>query len=87
MRGLAAAAILLLVSSTMGCKITGPETGDSELDTIEKQIADLIGAAAGTLVTSVVLIPFLGIIWAAIALMGLKMISLVLIGTAKVDNL
>lgn len=38
--------------------------------------ADLIGAACGTLVTSVVLIPYFGIIWAAAGLMGLKMLSL-----------
>jgi hypothetical protein len=45
MRVLAFAVILLLVAGTVGCRITGPEPGDAELDTIEKQIADLIGAA------------------------------------------
>jgi spermidine synthase len=44
--------------------------------------ADLIGAACGTLVTSVVLIPYVGILWAAAALIGLKVISLMLIGTS-----
>jgi spermidine synthase len=43
--------------------------------------ADLIGAACGTLLTSVVLIPYAGIMWAAAGLIGLKLISLVLIGT------
>ena len=41
--------------------------------------ADLIGAAFGTLITSVVLIPYFGIIWAAAGLIGLKMLSLVII--------
>jgi spermidine synthase len=45
--------------------------------------ADLIGAACGTLFTSVVLIPYFGIIWAAIGLIALKLISLTLIGTHK----
>lgn len=45
MRALASAVILLLIAVAAGCRLTGPERGDSELDTIEKQIADLIGAA------------------------------------------
>jgi spermidine synthase len=42
--------------------------------------ADLIGAACGTLITSMVLIPNLGIIWATVGLLSLKLISLILIG-------
>jgi len=42
--------------------------------------ADLIGAASGTLFTSVVLIPYFGILWAAAALIGLKIISIAVIG-------
>ncbi|MGW8324426.1 MAG: spermine/spermidine synthase domain-containing protein, partial [Desulfobacterales bacterium] len=38
--------------------------------------ADLIGAAFGTLMTNVVLIPYFGIIWAAAGLIGLKLLSL-----------
>ncbi len=38
--------------------------------------ADLIGAAFGTLITNVVLIPYLGIIWTAAGLIGLKILSL-----------
>jgi len=38
--------------------------------------ADLIGAACGTLVTNVVLIPYCGIIWAGAGLIGLKLCSL-----------
>jgi len=41
--------------------------------------ADLIGAACGTLFTSVVLIPYLGIVWATVGLIGLKLTSLLLI--------
>jgi spermidine synthase len=43
--------------------------------------ADLIGAACGTLLTSVVLIPYSGILRAAAVLIGLKLVSLVLIWT------
>jgi spermidine synthase len=45
--------------------------------------ADLIGAACGTLFTSVVLIPYFGIIWATIGLIVLKLISLLVIGMHK----
>jgi spermidine synthase len=38
--------------------------------------ADLMGAAFGTLMTSVVLIPYFGIIWAAVGLIGIKLLSL-----------
>lgn len=37
--------------------------------------ADLIGAAFGTLMTNVVLIPYFGIIWTAAGLIGLKILS------------
>jgi spermidine synthase len=46
--------------------------------------ADLIGAACGTLFTSVVLIPYFGIIWATMGLIVLKSISLLVIGMHKV---
>jgi len=48
--------------------------------------ADLIGAACGTLVTSVVLIPYFGIIWATVGLIGLKLASLVVIGLCHEKN-
>lgn len=41
--------------------------------------ADLIGAAYGTLLTSLVFIPYLGIIWATIALITVKLCSLALV--------
>jgi spermidine synthase len=42
--------------------------------------ADLMGAAAGTLITSVGLIPHLGFFGAAAGLMGLKLVSLTVLG-------
>ncbi|MBL0713011.1 MAG: hypothetical protein JJV98_04855 [Desulfosarcina sp.] len=42
--------------------------------------ADLMGASAGTLITSVGLIPYLGLFWTAAALIGLKLTSLVVAG-------
>jgi spermidine synthase len=43
--------------------------------------ADLIGAAFGTLFTSVALIPYLGIVWATAGLIGLKLTSLTIMAT------
>jgi spermidine synthase len=37
--------------------------------------ADLVGAACGVLLTSIILIPYIGILWAAAGLIGLKLIS------------
>jgi len=48
--------------------------------------ADLMGAACGTLLTSVVLIPYIGILPAAGVLIGLKLVSLVLIWTRTVND-
>ena len=45
--------------------------------------ADLVGAACGTLVTSVVLIPWFGLFPAALSLIALKSASLVLTGTTR----
>lgn len=46
--------------------------------------ADLVGAAAGTLATSVVLIPYLGVVWTAGLLAALKLSSLLVI--ARTDG-
>jgi spermidine synthase len=48
--------------------------------------ADLIGAACGTLVTNVVLIPYCGIIWAAAGLIGLKLCSLIVISASHEES-
>ncbi|MCD6388797.1 MAG: hypothetical protein J7L69_05245 [Desulfobulbaceae bacterium] len=45
--------------------------------------ADLIGAGFGTLFTSLVLIPYCGLIWAAAGLIGMKCISLLVVGSRK----
>jgi spermidine synthase len=45
--------------------------------------ADLMGAACGTLVTNVWLIPYFGIIWAAAGLIGLKICSLVVLMASR----
>ena len=45
--------------------------------------ADLIGAGCGTLMTSAILIPYLGIIWAAIGLIMIKFISFAVIGSHR----
>lgn len=48
--------------------------------------ADLIGAASGTLFTSVFLIPYFGILWATAGLIGLKLLSLILLGIVNGKN-
>ena len=53
-------------------------TGDSNPAVTKLFSADLIGAAAGTLIISVAVIPYLGIIWAAACLISLKLISLMI---------
>ena len=45
--------------------------------------ADLMGAAWGTLLASVILIPYAGILWTAGGLIGIKLVSLVLIGMGR----
>ena len=45
--------------------------------------ADLIGAGCGTLITSAILIPYMGIIWAAIGLIMLKLTSFAVIGNHR----
>ena len=43
--------------------------------------ADLLGAALGALCVSVALLPYLGLVWTAVVLMGLKSVSLIAIGS------
>jgi hypothetical protein len=45
-----------------------------------------MGAACGTLLTSVVLIPYTGILPAAAVLIGLKLVSLVLMWSGSKNN-
>jgi predicted membrane-bound spermidine synthase len=53
--------------------------GSSRVAASRSFSADLLGAACGTLLTSVVLIPGLGLLWAACGLIALKCISLIFI--------
>ncbi len=55
--------------------------GSGQSAAIQSFSADLIGAAAGTLISSVLLIPYVGILWTALALAGIKIASLILIRT------
>ncbi len=57
--------------------------GDSNPSVTRLFSADLIGAAAGTLLISVAIIPYFGIIWAAFALIGLKLISMIVMRLSK----
>jgi spermidine synthase len=57
--------------------------GDDNAAASRSFSADLIGAACGTLLTSVVLIPYFGIIWATMGLVGLKLSSLLIILVQK----
>lgn len=68
------------VSATCGCQfpVALYLRGSGQKAAVQSFSADLIGAAGGTLVTSVVLIPYAGILWTAFALAGIKTVSLVL---------
>ena len=55
--------------------------GDTASAAAQSFSADLMGAACGTLFTSLVLIPYAGIYWTAMALMGIKTSSLILCKT------
>lgn len=52
--------------------------GDGKSAAARSFSADLVGAACGTLVTSLILVPYGGILWTALSLMGIKLTSLVL---------
>lgn len=72
------------VSAVCGCQfpVALYLRGSSQKAAIQSFSADLIGAAAGTLVTSVVLIPYAGLLWTALALAALKTSSLLIIRTS-----
>lgn len=74
-----AAFLILGLSMSAACGIQMPVAlylrGDKKSGVIQAFSADLIGAAAGTLITSVILIPYIGIIWTTLCLAGLKLIS------------
>jgi spermidine synthase len=57
--------------------------GQKDSATTRAFAADLMGAAAGTLVTSVVLVPYTGLIGAAAGLIGIKGLSIVVMAGKK----
>jgi spermidine synthase len=56
-------------------------SGDSNAVAAQSFSADLVGAAIGVLLVSLVLIPFLGLLWATWCLAGIKLISFLVAGT------
>ncbi|MBC2711268.1 MAG: hypothetical protein HGJ94_09815 [Desulfosarcina sp.] len=56
-------------------------SGDSTAAASESFSADLVGAAIGVLLVSLVLIPFLGLLWATLCLAGIKLISFLVAGS------
>ncbi len=56
-------------------------SGDSAAAAGQCFSADLVGAAIGVLLVSLVLIPFLGLLWATLCLAGIKLISLPVAGS------
>jgi spermidine synthase len=56
-------------------------SGGSAAAAAQSFSADLVGAAIGVLLVSLVLIPFLGLLWATLCLAGIKLISFVIAGT------
>ncbi len=71
--------------SSLGCGCQFPLAlslmGDNHSAAARSFSADLIGAAFGTLLTSAILIPIFGIIWAAWGLIGLKCLSILITQT------
>ncbi len=70
-----------LVSFACGCQFPAAlKLGGGDGTAVARTFsADLVGAACGTLITSVVLIPFLGILQTIGLLAGLKVLSLVIV--------
>ncbi|MCB2145663.1 MAG: hypothetical protein KQI81_04260 [Deltaproteobacteria bacterium] len=56
-------------------------SGDSAAAAAKSFSADLVGAAIGVLLVSLVLIPFLGLVWATLCLAGIKLASFLVAGS------
>ena len=56
-------------------------SGDSAAAAAQSFSADLVGAAIGVLLVSLVLIPFTGLLWATVCLAVIKLISFLIAGT------
>lgn len=71
-----------LVALVCGFQFPAALTVEGERSTAVTRIfsADLMGASVGTLITSVGLIPYAGLLGTAAGLIGLKLISLIVVG-------
>lgn len=56
--------------------------GDDDPAAVRFFSADLMGAACGTLFTSLLMVPYLGLYWTAVSLIGLKILSILIIGAS-----
>jgi spermidine synthase len=54
---------------------------DSDAGAAQSFSADLVGAAIGVLLVSLILIPFVGLLWATLCLAGIKLISFIVAGS------
>ena len=72
-----------IIAAACGCQfpVALYLRGSDQSAAVQSFSADLIGAAAGILITSAILIPYFGILWAALGLAGIKAISIILIRT------
>ncbi len=70
-----------LLSTLCGCQFPLALSlgGNDNSAAVRTFSADLIGAAYGTLVTTLILVPFFGIIWAVAALLSLKLCNVLLL--------
>ena len=58
-------------------------SGDSKIAATEYFSVDLVGAAFGVLLVSLVLIPLFGLWWATLCLAGIKLVSFLMAGTIR----
>jgi spermidine synthase len=56
-------------------------SGDSATAAAQSFSADLVGASIGVLLVSLVLVPYVGLLWATLCLAGIKLISLLAAGS------
>ncbi len=77
-----------LISVACGCQfpVALHLRSDDDPSVARAFSADLVGAAFGTLITSVILIPYLGITGAASGLIAIKIISLILVSVGHDKN-
>mgnify|MGYP001245662591 FL=1 len=79
----------LLISFACGCQfpVVLYLRGDDNPAATRAFSADLIGAACGTLIASVFLIPYVGLVWTAVLLIALKLVSLIVVAASHGKNI